>query len=156
MAFDFGLIAGAMAALNFEPDVVAEVVGLLETNSQELDQQGRSVTRVPADWFGGAPSANRIGLNTSMAHQAVEEEFQKLADSLQQYGVAITQWGNEVRDANDQTVAENRARNQAIEQVRTTLENAKKEAADREIGDGTYSEPAAPAPATPATTEGGS
>ena len=156
MAFDFGLIAGAMAALNFEPDVVEEVVALLDTNSQQLDQQGRSVTQVPAGWFGGAPSANRIGVNTSMAHQAVEEEFQKLATSLQQYGAAITQWGAEVRDVNDQTVAENRMRNQALEQVRTTLENAKREAADRAIGDGTYSEPSsAPVPSSP-TTEGGS
>lgn len=153
MAFDFGLIAGAMAALNFEPDVVEQVVDLLETNSEQLDQQGRTVTQVQAGWFGGAPSANRIGVNTSMAHQAVEEEFAKLAASLQQYGAAITQWGAEVRDVNDQTVADNRAREQALAQVNATLENAKKEAADRDMGDGSYS---VPAPSAPTTTESGS
>lgn len=145
MALDFGLVAGAMAALSFEPDVVAQVAELLEENSEQLDQQGRAVTRVPSDWFGGAPTAQRIGLNTSMAHQAVEEEFQKLADSLQQYGAAITQWGAEVRDVNDQTAAEMGRRVQALEQVRTTLEGARQEAADRDMGDGTYAEPPAPA-----------
>ncbi len=143
MPLDIGIVAGAMAALNFEPDVVAQVVTLLETNSEQLDQQGRSVTRVPADWFGGAPTAHRIGVNTSMAHEAVEEEFQKLAASLQQYGAAITQWGNDVRDVNDTTAAEMQRRSQALEQVRTTIENATQEAADREMGDGIHSRPPA-------------
>jgi phosphopentomutase len=143
MPLDMGIVAGAMAALNFEPDVVAQVVALLETNSEQLDQQGRSVTRVPADWFGGAPTAHRIGVNTSMAHEAVEEEFQKLAASLQQYGAAIAQWGNDVRDVNDTTAAEMQQRRQALEQVRTTIENATQEAADREMGDGIHSQPPA-------------
>ncbi len=138
---DIGLVANAMTVLNAPPDLIEQVVSLLETNSEELGNQ--IVTDVGPGWFGGSPNAHRIGVNTTMAHQAVEEEFQKLADSLRQYGTAITQWAEEVRDVDGTSSAEMTMRAAALEQVTTTLDEARSESSTTEMGDGRYDDPAA-------------
>lgn len=138
---DIGLVANAMTVLNAPPDLIEQVVGLLETNSEELGSQ--IVTDVGPGWFGGSPNANRIGVNTKMAHQAVEEEFQKLADSLRQYGTAITQWAEEVRDVDGTSSVEMTMRAAALDQVTTTLDEAREESSTTDMGDGRYDEPAA-------------
>jgi hypothetical protein len=76
-----------------------------------------------------------------MAHQAVEEEFQKLADSLREYSAAITQWADEVRDVDEMSGAETAQRVAAIEQVNTTLDEARDESSSSNIGDGRYDQP---------------
>ena len=138
---DIGLVQNAMTALNAPPDLIEKVVSLLQTNSQELE--GQVVTDVGPDWFGGSTNGHRIGVNTKMAHQEVEQEFQKLADSLRQYGVAITQWAEEVRDVDGTTNAEMTMRAAALEQVNSTLNQATDEATDSTMGDGRYTEPPA-------------
>jgi hypothetical protein len=137
---DIGLVANAMTVLNVEPDLIAEVTELLMQNSDEL--QGQIVTDVAPGWFGGSSNAHRIGVNTKMAHQAVEEEFQKLADSLRDYSEAINLWANEVRDVDGSSNAEMTMRQAALEQVNTTLDEARNESSDHNIGDGSYTEPA--------------
>jgi hypothetical protein len=137
---DIGLVANAMTVLNVEPDLIAEVTELLMENSDEL--QGQIVTDVAPGWFGGSSNAHRIGVNTKMAHQAVEEEFQKLADSLRDYSEAINLWANEVRDVDGSSNAEMTMRQAALEQVNTTLDEARNESSDHNIGDGSYTEPA--------------
>jgi hypothetical protein len=139
LASDIGLVQSAMTALNAPPDLIEQIVALLETNSEELG--GHVVTRVGADWFGGAPTGHRIGVNAEMAHQAVEEEFQKLADALRQYSTAITQWAEEVQEVDATSGAEMTARAQVVEQVNATLEQARDEAASSNMGDGRYTEP---------------
>lgn len=136
---DIGLVANAMTALNAPPDLVERIVTLLRDNSEELD--GHNVTEVGGDWFGGAHTAHRLGVNTKMAHQAVEEEFQKLADSLRAYRAAITQWAEEVRDVDATTSAELTMRASALQQVNDTLDSARDEAVSTSIGDGRYTEP---------------
>ena len=136
---DIGLVAHAMTVLNAPQDLIDEVVSLLETNSEELGST--LVTDVDPGWFGGSTNANRIGVNTKMAHQAVEEEFQKLADSLRAYRTAITQWAEEVRDVDGTTNAEMTMRAAALEQVNTTLLEARDESATTTMGDGQYTEP---------------
>jgi hypothetical protein len=136
---DIGLVANAMTVLNVEPDLIAEVTELLMENSDEL--QGQIVTDVAPGWFGGSSNAHRIGVNTKMAHQAVEEEFQKLADSLRDYSEAINLWANEVRDVDGSSNAEMTMRQAALEQVNTTLDEARDESSDHHIGDGSYTEP---------------
>ena len=137
---DIGLVANALTVLNVEPDLVAEVTDLLMQNSDGLE--GQIVTDVAPAWFGGSDTAHRIGLNTTMAHQAVEEEFQKLADSLRAYSDAINLWANEVRDVDGTSNAEMTQRQAALEQVNTTLDEARDESSDTNIGDGSYTEPA--------------
>ncbi len=136
---DIGLVTDAMTALHVEPDLIAEIVTLLTSNSDNLDSQ--VVTAVGPGWFGGSPNAHRIGVNTQMAHQAVEEEFQKLADSLREYSAAITQWADEVRDVDEMSGAETAQRVAAIEQVNTTLDEARDESSSSNIGDGRYDQP---------------
>jgi hypothetical protein len=137
---DIGLVANALTVLNVEPDLVAEVTDLLMQNSDGLE--GQIVTDVHPGWFGGSSNAHRIGVNTTMAHQAVEEEFQKLADSLRAYSDAINLWANEVRDVDGTSNAEMTQRQAAIEQVNTTIDAARDESSDHTIGDGSYTEPA--------------
>lgn len=143
---DIGLVANALTALHVDPDLVAEVTEMLLDNSDDLES--RVVTDVAPGWFGGSSNAHRIGVNTTMAHQAVEEEFQKLADALRGYSDAITQWANEVRDVDGSSTAEVSRRQAALEQVTTTLDRARDESASGDIGDGSYTEP-------PATTGSG-
>jgi hypothetical protein len=135
---DIGLVANAMTVLNVEPDLIAEITELLLDNSDSL--QGQVVTNVAPGWFGGASNAHRIAVNTTMAHQAVEEEFQKLADSLRAYSDAITLWASEVRDVDGTTNAEMTMRQAALEQVNSTLDAARNESASDNIGDGRYTD----------------
>lgn len=137
---DIGLVANAMTVLNVDPDVVAEVTELLMQTSQDL--QGQTVMDVAPGWFGGSSNAHRIGVNTKMAHQAVEEEFQKLADALSDYSEAINLWANEVRDVDASSNAEMMMRQAALEQVSTTLDAARNESSSDSMGDGSYTEPA--------------
>ena len=136
---DIGLVANALTALNVEPDIVTSVTEMLLDSSDGLD--GTIVTDVAPGWFGGSGSAHRIGVNTKMAHQAVEEEFQKLADSLRDYSDAITQWANEVRDVDGTSNAEMTTRQAAIEQVNSTLDEARDGSSSDDMGDGSYTEP---------------
>ena len=136
---DIGLVANALTVLNVQPDVIAEVTEVLLNNSDGLE--GQVVTDVAPGWFGGSGNAHRIGVNTKMAHQAVEEEFQKLADSLRGYSDAINLWANEVRDVDGSTNAEMLMRKAAIEQVNSTLDEARDRSATDDIGDGSYTEP---------------
>lgn len=136
---DIGLVTDAMTALNVEPDLIAEIVTLLTSNSDNLDSQ--IVTAVGPGWFGGSTNAHRIGVNTQMAHQAVEEEFQKLADSLREYSAAITLWADEVRDVDETSGAETAQRVAAMEQVNTTLDEARDESSSSNMGDGRYDQP---------------
>ncbi len=136
---DIGLVANAMTVLNAPPDLIEEVVSLLQSNSEDLNSQ--VVTEVGPGWFGGSANGHRIGVNTTMAHQAVEEEFQKLADSLREYGAAITQWATEVRDVDSTSGAEMTQRASALEQVNASLKQARDESSSRDIGDGRYDVP---------------
>ena len=137
---DVALVTNAMTALNFEPELIDEIVLILTDNSDSLDTQ--IVTAVGPGWFGGSTNGHRIGVNAQMAHQAVEEEFQKLADSLREYSAAITQWADEVRDVDGTTSAEMTMRQAALEQVNTTIADARDESSSSHMGDGSYTEPA--------------
>jgi len=143
---DIGIVQNAMTVLNFEPDVVDSITELLLTNSEDLN--GQVVTKVAPGWFGGSSNAHRIGVNTTMAHQAVEEELQKLADSLRQYSVALNQWADDVRDVDVISNATMLQRAAAVEQVNTTIVEARDESSTSNIGDGQFTEP----PATDGST----
>ena len=138
---DIGLVANALTALNVEPDIVTSVTEMLLNNSDTLE--GTIVTDVAPGWFGASGNAHRIGVNTKMAHQAVEEEFQKLADSLREYSSAIMLWAEEVRDVDGTTNAEMTMRTAALEQVNTTLDAARDDVTSTNMGDGRYTEPTA-------------
>lgn len=135
---DIGLVADAMTAINVPPDLVEEIVQQLQANSEDLESQ--TVTRVGPGWFGGSTNGHRIAVNTDMAHQAVEEEMQKLADALRQYSEAITQWADEVRDVDGSTNAEMTMRASAVANVNAVVDDARQETSTETIGDGSYDE----------------
>lgn len=135
---DIGLVADAMTAINVPPDLVEEIVQQLQANSEDLENQ--TVTRVGQGWFGGSTNGHRIAVNTDMAHQAVEEEMQKLADALRQYSEAITQWADEVRDVDGSTNAEMTLRASAVANVNAVVDDARQETSTETIGDGSYDE----------------
>ena len=138
---DIGLVANAMTALNVDPDIVSEVTQMLMENADGL--RGQVVTNVAPSWFGGSSNAHRIAVNTKMAHQEVEDEFLKLADSLRAYSDAILQWADEVRDVDGDTNAEMIMRNAALQQVTATIDAARDSSTSDTMGDGSYTEPAA-------------
>lgn len=144
---DIGIVTNAMTVLNAPPDLIQEIRELLLENSDGLKNQ--IITEVAPGWFGGSTNAHRIGVNTSMAHQAVVEEFQKLADSLRDYSTALEQWASEVDGVDAATSAEMTMRQAALEQVNATVATARDEASSDTMGDGQYTEP--PAPAAPST-----
>ncbi|MBL0748818.1 hypothetical protein [Nocardioides baculatus] len=146
---DIGIVTNAMTVLNAPPSLIQQIRDLLLENSDGLESQGQGVTDVAPSWFGGSTNANRIGVNTRMAHQEVVEEFQKLANSLREYSEALQLWATEVAGVDADTNAEMTMRQQAIEQVNTTVTAAQDESSSDTIGDGHYTEP--PAPAAPAT-----
>ena len=82
---DIGLVANAMTVLNVEPGHRRrDHASCCMENSDGLDGPDRHQRRRPAGSAARAtPTASAV--NTKMAHQAVEEEFQKLADSLREY-----------------------------------------------------------------------
>ena len=137
---DIGLVANAMTALNVDPDIVSEVTQMLMENADGL--RGQVVTNVAPSWFGGSSNAHRIAVNTKMAHQEVEDEFLKLADSLRAYSDAILQWADEVRDVDGDTNAEMIMRNAALQQVTATIDAARDSSTSDTMGDGSYTEPA--------------
>jgi uncharacterized protein YukE len=144
---DVGIVANAMTVLQVEPDLVADITELLLRGSEDLD--GSVISRVAAGWFGGAETAHRLGVNAAMAHQSVEEEFQKLADSLRQYSDALHQWADDVRDVDATSGTDLVRRSAALEQVAADLAEARDESSTDVIGDGRYTAPTGvPAPAT--------
>lgn len=140
-ASDVGLVADFMRGINAPTSLIERIVDILNDTSTGLD--GQVVTDVGSDWFGGSTSGHRLGVNTKMAHQEVEEEFQKLADSLRTYGQAITQWATEVRDIDGDTNAEMTMRAAALAEVNSTIHAARDRSATSTMGDGTYTEPPA-------------
>ena len=54
---DIGLVANAMTVLNAPPDLIEEVVSLLQSNSEDLNSQ--VVTEVGPGWFGGSANGHR-------------------------------------------------------------------------------------------------
>ena len=144
-AADVGLVTTVMRGLNVDEELIQDIVTLLNSNSDGLIDT--TVTPVEPGQFGGSATGHRIGVNAQMAHQEVEQEFQKLADSLRAYGDAIRQWADEVRDVDASTNAEMTMRATALSQVNTTLEEARDRSASSTMGDGQYTEP-------PTTEEG--
>lgn len=136
---DIGLVQSAMTALNAPPDLIEQIVDLLKTNSEDLG--AHAVTKPQQSWFGGSVNGHRIAVNTTMAHQAVEEEFQKLADSLRTYESAIKTWEEDVRDVDAISQAYVLQREQALEQVHAQVTQAQQDATSSNIGDGQYTAP---------------
>ena len=143
---DIGLVANAMTVLQYDPDLVKLVTQTLVNNSDDLDVH--DLTDVPPGWFGSADNAHRIGVNTQMAHQAVEEEFGKLAESLRAYSGIINQWAEDVRGVGEDVSADMAARQAVVEQIQTALVDVRDETSGDVIGDGHYTEPPAAPPAT--------
>ena len=148
---DIGLVANAMTALHFDPHLVELVTQTLINNSDDLE--GHDVTDVPPAWFGGADNAHRIGVNTQMAHQAVDEEFKKLADALRGYSDIIYAWAAELNDAEMDARVDMAARQTLMEEIKTEIIEVRDESSTDTIGDGRYTEPP---PAPPATDGSGS
>jgi hypothetical protein len=145
LASDIGIVTNAMTILKAPPDLIAEIRELLIDTSDGLKKQ--VITEVAPGWFGGSTNGHRIGVNTKMAHQAVVEEFQKLADSLREYSKALEQWAKEIDGIDATTSADMAMRQAALEQVNATVTTARDESSSDTMGDGQYTEP--PAPSAP-------
>lgn len=106
---DVGGISGVRSTLTsvkVAPDVIDEIVAILEENSGQLDPAQFST--VPSAWYGGSQSARVLGANTDKAHLALQNAVVEAVAGLQDTGVAIEQFDKEISaaDADSEAAAQ--------------------------------------------------
>lgn len=107
MLSDVGGVSGVRDALNavkVPPDVINNIVSILESNSENLDL-GRGQFRKPdASVFGGTYGAQNLGTHTAKAHQKLSNSVLEAVASLQATGQAMVQFDKEMSavDANSE------------------------------------------------------
>lgn len=97
---DVGGITGVVSTLSsfkVPPNVIEEIVGVLEASSGELNPDG--FRGVQGTWYGGGHSAQTLALNTDKAHQTLANAVVEAVAGLQRTGVAIEQFDKEVSQA---------------------------------------------------------
>jgi hypothetical protein len=129
---DIKLVTDAMTVLNAPPDLIDQVKRLLLDNSSTLREQ--VVTRPAEGWFGGSGTGQRLAVNATMAHQEVEQEFQKLADGLSDYRDQVHQWATLL----DQADAGSQASVQTAEALVAEVATTQQRLSDRTMGDGRF------------------
>ena len=102
MLADVGGMSGVIAALNsvkVPPDVINNIVSILEYNSRDLDPGRGKFREVDASWFGGTYSAQNLGVHTAKAHGQLSNSILEAVASLQATGVAMEQFDKEMSTA---------------------------------------------------------
>lgn len=97
---DVGGISGVRSALNsvkVPPNVIEEIVGILEEKSGELNPDG--FRGVKGTWYGGSHSAQTLAVNTDKAHQTLANAVVEAVAGLQETGGAIEKFDREISQA---------------------------------------------------------
>lgn len=102
MLSDVGGVVGVRDALNavkVPPDVINNIVSILESNSEHLDL-GRGKFHKPGpDVLGGTYGAHNLGTHTDKAHQKLTNSVLEAVASLQATGDAMVQFDKEMSAA---------------------------------------------------------
>lgn len=106
---DVGGISGVRSTLTsvkVPPDVIEEIVAILEENSGDLNPDG--FRSVKGTWYGGSASAQVLGSHTEKAHLALENAVVEAVAGLQETGGAIKQFDRELSaaDADSEAAAQ--------------------------------------------------
>lgn len=102
MLSDVGGSIGVINALNavkVPPDVINDIVSILESNSENLDV-GRGQFRKPdGQVFGGTFGAHNLGTHTAKAHAKLSNSVLEAVASLQATGEAMVTFDKEMSSA---------------------------------------------------------
>lgn len=102
MLSDVGGVGGVRDALNavkVPPDVINNIVSILESNSSWLDQGRGNFPKPGGDVFGGTNGAQTLGTHTAKAHQKLSNSVLEAVASLQATGDAMVQFDKEMSTA---------------------------------------------------------
>lgn len=140
-AFGHAVADGTLAT---NPTLIDQVVRDLTDEADKLRRQGRGVTRPVAGWFGGSSTGRDLARHSVMAHEAVADEFQKLADALGDYRDAVKAWDTEVGNADDNARLSAEARERAAAEVESQVAQTRQQSTGDQYGDGVYEPPTSP------------
>lgn len=111
MLSDVGGMGGVISALNavqVPPDVINNIVSILESNSSNLEGGHGQFSEVKGTWFGGTYGAHNLGTHTAKAHQRLSNSVIEAVASLQATGKAMETFDKEMSsaDANSHDAAQ--------------------------------------------------
>ena len=102
MLSDVGGVGGVRDALNavkVPPDVINNIVSILESNSSNLEGGHGQFPEVKGTWFGGTNGAHNLGAHTAKAHRKLSNSVLEAVASLQATGTAMKQFDKEMSSA---------------------------------------------------------
>jgi hypothetical protein len=102
MLSDVGGVSGVRSALNavkVPPDVINNIVSILESNSDYLDLGHGQFRKPDGKVFGDTYGAQNLGTHTAKAHQKLSNSVLEAVASLQATGQAMVQFDKEMSAA---------------------------------------------------------
>lgn len=109
---DVGGLSGVRNTLNavaVPPDVINNIVSLLESNSLNLKGGHGHFKKPDGEVFGGTYGARNLGSHTARAHQHLSNSVLEAVASLQATGTAMKQFDKEISSADADSEAAARA-----------------------------------------------
>lgn len=103
-----GGVRNTLNAVKVPPDVINNIVQILESTSGDLDLGHENFRAVNGAWFGGAASAQDLGFHTSKAHLHLSNSVLEAVASLQATGQAMETFDHEMSSADADAEAASR------------------------------------------------
>jgi hypothetical protein len=98
------LLQNTLTGLNVNEDAITQIMSMLGETANDL--AAKPVAGVSSSWFGHSHTGgHRLATNTSMAHQAVVEEMEKLVAGLRGYRDNIKKFADDVTDVDADAAA---------------------------------------------------
>lgn len=102
--YDLGMVRDVLTGLQMRQEQVDAIVETLSSRASALDSADPAA--VQQAWFGGSSTgSHRLGTNTTMARDAVVEEFGRMVQGLQGYREAVRTFAAGMTSAEDTSVA---------------------------------------------------
>ena len=101
--FAIGTITGVLMDLQVEPDVIDEVVTMLQRSADDI--AGQPVAEVGGGTFGGSALAGSLGHHTGLARRKLAEAMDTMVTNLRGVSDNVRQYERNMTDT-DQNVGE--------------------------------------------------
>lgn len=99
-----GIVRDVLTGLEMRQEQIDSIMDTLDTRAEVLEAAEPS--RVQPGWFGGsANGSHRLGTNTTMARDAVVEEFTRMVEGLRGYREAVRNFATAMTEAEDTSAA---------------------------------------------------
>lgn len=102
--YDLGMVRDVLTGLQMRQQQIDAIMSTLDSRADSLEAS-EPATVQPA-WFGGSSTgSNRLGTNTTMARDAVVEEFGRMVHGLRGYREAVRTFAEGMTAAEDTSAA---------------------------------------------------